>query len=663
MCHEGVVSPGQRMFPSAYVQPAPLWDAAVYADEELVADMWSHPASPALDDSARDQRGFQLPYLEWAQFFDTHLHGPYLVNGAAVGMAVLCSITARISQRRNPDFNDMETAAVDTWVAGQVEQGKLHDVTDLLRQHTEHEAGQPPCVVSPLSCAAKPSEVPGPPKVRVCANFSAGGADSINAHIEFAPHLEPAGLMSVESVARRARFLRAMYPQAKLYGIKIDLSQAFRNLQAQRRDWWNMCMQWRGRRFAHSHVMWGSRSAAHLMALVTSAVCDILARQGVWVDVFLDDFVSVQASLADAEAAAAAIRAALATLGLVESVEKYQPPTQQLVVLGVLFDFATGDITVTEPRRAKTLASLAKFLTPGAMASEREVQQLAGRLFFMSSVVPWSRPRVFALWRWIAEWSHGAAGYRESMLVPQECTVALRWWADVMSPGGHLRSLHLQAGIDHPLSLMTGLGSDASDYGFGGVMSSQQWFIGGQWAKWEKEDWSINLRELLAVMFTTVTFAPHLSGHIVRFNVDNTTAHFAMCNSGANNVFMRFVVSVITRCQELYRFRLITEWVNTLSIGFPDPLSRGLVPDEWLTDSRQSPDSLPWTEFRVPSAVRSLFGDASTRCGGSSQELSLHLRQHWCTGTSFDEFMGSTTFPGLVVTDSLSLMAHLRVFT
>jgi hypothetical protein len=40
------------------------------------------------------------------------------------------------------------------------------------------------------------------------------------------------------------------------------------------------------------------------------------------------------------------------------------------------------------------------------------------------------------------------------------------------------------------------------------------------------ELWSINLRELLAVMFVTMTFAPHLSGHTVCFRVDNTTAHF-----------------------------------------------------------------------------------------------------------------------------------------
>lgn len=662
VCHRGTVDKAQRMFPRACVQPTPLWDAEVFADEELVGGLWSHPAAPALDDSARARRGFQLPYTEWATFFDTHLHGPYLVNAAAVGMSVLCTMPAQASVRRNPHFGDVESKAVDDWIALQVSQDKVHDVTDATRACGVGSV--PPFVGSPLSCAAKPSELPGPPKVRVCGNMSAGGSGSVNAHINFSPDVEPVGLMTVESVARRIRFLRALFPGVKLYGIKIDLSQAFRNLQAQRRVWWSMGMTWKGRRYAHTHVMWGSRSASHLMALVTSAVCDILARQGIWVDCFLDDFVSIQASVADAEAAAVAIRAALATLGLVESVEKYVGPTQQLVVLGVLFNLASGEITVTESRRTKTIATLVAYLQPAAEFTEREVQQLAGRLFFMGSVIPWSRPRVFALWRWIAQWSSGGPGqYTERKAVPAECRVAIQWWLDVLSMDGGLRSLHLQAGIDHAVSLLVGLASDASDYGFGAIMSSQRWYIGGKWAPWETKQWSINLRELLAVTFATITFGPHLSGHIVRFRVDNTTAHYAMCNSGADNIFLRFLVHVLARCQELYRFRLVSEWVDTLSIGPPDPLSRGLWPDGWLMESVLSPGSQAWAELRVHTTVRALFGDASGPSLGSSQALSSFLQQHWCTGTSFDEFIGSGTFPGLVATDSLLQTAHLMLFT
>ncbi len=174
-------------------------------------------------------------------------------------------------------------------------------------------------------------------------------------------------------------------------------------------------------------------------------------------------------------------------------------------------------------------------------------------------------------------------------------------------------SLHLQAGVDYPVSIMVGVASDASDYGFGAILSSQLSFSGGCWASWERELWSINLQELLAVMFATMTFAPHLSGHIMCFRVDNTTAHYAMCNSGSDNIFLRFLVHALARCQEQYRFRLVSEWVDTLSIGPPDPLSRGLCPPGWSMESSPSPGSQVWAELRVPETVRAVFGDASAK--------------------------------------------------
>ena len=661
LCQEGIVGDDQRMFPTISVQPAPLWDAAIYDDEELVAKVWSHPQAPAMDDSARLRHGFQLPYQQWAEFFDGHVHGPYLVNAAAVGMSVMCTMPAGVYQWRNPVFTDIETDAVDAWIDGQLSQGKIWDVTGSLSPTGGRAA---PFVASPLSCAQKPGEAGAPPKVRVCGNMSAGGGDSINAHIEFGPHLEPAGLMSVESVARRVRYLLTEFPDATLYGIKIDLSQAFRNLQAGRREWWSMGMEWRGRKYAHTHVMWGSRSAMHLMALVTSAVCDILARQGIWVDVFCDDFVSVQPSKEAAEAAAAAIKAALASLGLVESVEKYQAPTQQLVVLGVLFNLVTGEITVTEQRRAKTIALLETFLVPDATFSERHVQQLAGRLFFMASVIPWSRPRVFSLWRWLAQWTPaGGSGYREQLPVPREVTMGLEWWYHALHGHESLRSLHLQAGVSTPVVLMTGLASDASDFGFGAIMAGQQWYIGGMWAPWEVNEWSINLRELLAVTFATAAFSPHLAGHIVHFRVDNTTAHYAMCNGGSNNIFMRFLVHVIVQLQEHYKFRMVTEWVDTTSIGPPDPLSRGQWPDGWLMASKSRPGKRQWTECPVPGPVRAVFGTALGPSWGSSQALKSYLQRHWSTGTSFDEYMRSGLYRGSKGSACPSSTAHLQIFT
>jgi hypothetical protein len=115
-----------------------------------------------------------------------------------------------------------------------------------------------------------------------------------------------------------------------------------------------------------------------MASLVTNTVCDIMARRGFWVRVFLDDYVGVTTqSRVDEEVAQ--LRKLLAEFGLRENQSKFVAPAQDVDILGIRFQFGASVAGVAVGRSATLEATLRSMLLLRTVGGP-ELRKLAGVL-------------------------------------------------------------------------------------------------------------------------------------------------------------------------------------------------------------------------------------------------------------------------------------------
>ena len=613
---------GEFLVPLGPSLPLPFFDARVFKDEEdpAVAQAWSHPFMSPRDDRIQSSPGYKLIPDAWARVFANHPHGGALYEWARFGMPALCSLTPHQARRTpNSSFTPRARAETAAWVTEELSTGKTVRVP---RSHSG------PLMISPLCTVPKP----GSNKLRVCHNLSAPFGHSVNANSSFSPHCEPMTLSSVIHLAKQGRFARSFRGVAFI--AKVDIKSCYRNFPLRARDWWLHGLEWAGERLAHVFVIWGGKPAAHLISLVTQAICDVLQPQfpDCDVSVYLDDFHIVGRSAERVWEVVRALRVILSALGIEEAVDKFVAPSDCAISLGTQFDLRHGHVCVVPERAAKLREKISHILsTP---SSRRDIESLTGSLLFISPLFPNARLRLVCLWRWLAEWDLHPAF---TQLPTAECRLALAWWLSALHPATLSCGVSLDTGIDRPISTLCGIASDSCDFGFAWYSESLQRYIAGKWSQDEFRCMSSNLRELFALVMGVVTHAPLLSGLVVYVDTDSSTAYYAVTNQGSDRVAYRLLVAVLLWAAEFFRFVVIPRHLPGLRNQVADALSRLRWPDEWLAcNSSGVPIHQLFTATPISWSLRNLLHTACSPCWQDGQALEHAARSHpfWLGTTS-----------------------------
>ena len=607
------------LFAPSLTGPVPFWDAPIspFEEEPAVTAAWSHPASPTFDSRVQAPSSVRQHAAAWASVFHEHPHCSALSTWATFGFPDMCSLqTSAARDVANPRFSPAEAVEVSTWLDEQIAGGHMIDLGPSPPQ---------PHFISPITCAPKP----GSTRLRICHNLSSPRGSSVNTATAFSPHLEPMGLGTVADIVHRARHVLTAGTTGEVWGFRIDLLGCYRQFDLRRHAWWRYCLRWRGRVLAHRAVIWGARGAAHVVSIVTQAICDMLAQEGHWVTAYLDDFIGIAASREEAWAAVRALRRILATLGLVEATPKFVEPARDFVALGVRFDFTSGVIAVT-PERAASLSQRLQSVLCGRV-SRKEVESITGRLLFVAPLFVHGRMRVYPWWRWLAGWdSLGNSG----PTAPPEVAVSAQWWLRQLSPGPGDLAYSLTTALTPTLSVLVGVQSDSCDQGFGWVCPSLLRYICGEWTPEEVEALSSNARELATVVLGLVAHAPLLSGHIVVAETDNFTSFCAVNNEGADDEILRLLVNVLFWAAELFCFLPVLHWLQGSKNTVTDALSRHELPAEWLAhDGSHLVDD--WTASPIPSSLRSLFWTELRPGSDTRPRLRRLVSRLWQRGTTF----------------------------
>jgi hypothetical protein len=635
---------GERdLFPPGPTTPLPFFDGRVFADEEVIPPTWSHPHQPALDGTTHSRSGYHLHPDEWLAFFKGHPHAHALHAWARWGFPALCSLGANDSRvTPNGTLSIDAQAATTEWLAAEVAAGKTW------RLGTDTPS---PAIVSPLCVAPKP----GSDKLRICHNLSAPfGGSSVNANSTYAPHCEPMTLSSVLHLARQGRFARATSPEGVAYVAKVDLKSCYRQFALRSRDIWLHCLEWEGHTYAHAFVIWGSRPAAHLVSIPTQAICDQLQPllpPGTFLSVYLDDFHIIARTKQDADYAVHLLRDTLSRLGLIESVDKFHPPSTAAPTLGVFLDLARGCVWVLPEHAIKLARGIADMLSGGT--AKRQLESLVGSLNFIEPLFINARLRLVCLWRWLAQWEAGSPWRQHPSA---ECRDALQWWHDALSACESHAGASFEAGIKRPIPVICGVSSDSCDTGFAWICEHLACYIAGSWRKEEFQCMSSNLRELLAFTMGIIVHAPLLSGFVVYADTDSATSFYAVLNQGSDRAAYRFLLRLMFWHAERYRFRVAPRHLPGSQNQIADRPSRGQWPDEWLRptallSSRLEPTLARYHVNAIPLLARFPFtgGSPPLWVHGRDLEAAAHGLLLSVTGTTVANSMGMTGLPSPVL--------------
>ena len=591
----------QTMFPFAEKMygASPLWDACVSGsalEATSKGQQFSVYTPVHGDASAVNKTHLGLDADAIARVLHWHPQAALISNGARFGFSLMSDGAVRRQEWSNPSMSEDEAAQVTAWIEKQKANGRTVQIPD---SELDELAG---LFISPVALAPKTGGEPG--EMRICHNMSAGGAMSVNSGIDFDP-LNPIGLLQLDSVVARIQFMKAQCPTRRIMGSKCDMKEFFRQIPLRRRDMARVVQRWQGVVYAHESFTFGSSSAPHICSVVTNAICDELSRRGIYCQCFIDDCVLI-AYEDEIGVAVEALQSLIREFGLVENVTKFVPPTQQLAIVGVQFDLEAFTVGIAPEKRVKTLLRLAA-LVKGPKTTVGQLREIAGKLAFLSAVVPFARCYTAFFW--------AAAGgalrpAHELVTVNKNISSAVQWWRGVLNGERFTVTDLLLGTLEKPLSITSAVTSDASKYGFAGVDMIHKFWMQDVWRAGEVVDRAqINIRECFGTLCWVAALAETgvLSGTVVVFETDNECSVWGINKGHSNTHVLNFLVAAMHVLQERYRFLLVMKHIPGVLNVLSDRLSRNVDPS-----SLQLSASTGWRRLPIPSSVRKLLSCALT---------------------------------------------------
>ena len=320
-------------------------------------------------------------------------------------------------------------------------------------------------------------------------------------------------------------------------------------------------------------------SAPQVFTRIMAPISSIMHCHGFRLLRYLDDWLVLSSTFQDLVRARDFLLWLCLRLGVIVNLSKSSlVPTQTLDYLGMTLETSPLRVFPTLKRVQKFSLLLQEFLSD-RLHPVSAWRSLLGMMSSMSAIVPGSRLRMRSL-----QLRLNAAGHLllDDHLVSWDdgCLRDLRWWSN---------DSHLLVGLslgDYLPDLC--LFSDASDQGWGAALGDIH--LSGLWSPLCSR-FSINQRELLAILFAIRGFLPHLRGQTVAVYSDNSTAlAYLRKQGGTHSSSLNEVAQVLLRLCEAQSVRLLPQFIPGHLNVLADSLSRRsqVLGSEWTWPSRNS---------------------------------------------------------------------------
>jgi len=310
---------------------------------------------------------------------------------------------------------------------------------------------------------------------------------------------------------------------------------------------------------------------------------------------YLDDLIVMAATEAEALAAAALVRAAVAASGLsVNEGKCHWVPTQRLVHLGVELDTVAGTFKVP-PRRADSIRATAHELLQYAATHKRWVPaRLLARLLGLAAssaiAVPTARLLSRAAHDVLATLPCDKGGnrrlWRNDVRLDRPALADVRAWAQFAY--GHPTN---GRPIWAPSSTTRTLHTDASTFAWGAVLD--HWGPGRAEARGyfspAERSLHITAQELLAVMYGVDAFASQLRGQTAAVYIDASSVEFALRRGSSRSPTLMPMVRAAWRRWAELGLSVFIRPVRSKDNPADDP-SRFIDTSDWMLNPRTFTD-------------------------------------------------------------------------
>ena len=311
---------------------------------------------------------------------------------------------------------------------------------------------------------------------------------------------------------------------------KRDLSSFFLQIPLDPVEYSKVVFIWRSVIFFFLGLMFGLRHSGYQGQRITNAVTWVHRDLGKQLEGekpynslnYSDDIAGVESVKVRALSSSNALASLLKDLGLKESEKKYHPPSTCMPFLGVQFDSVKLTMSVP-PDKLQEVREELSLWSRKTTATKKTLQQLLGRLFWISRCVRFSRPFMGRLLQQLRD-IHSFPDHKKSLL-SVGCMEDIKWWNRYVRRFNGIELMY----NDQPMNLSLEQLLDTS--AMVNVGDAQMWgggayYMGEYWSRpfpaWLQDPAiGIHLKEFYVVLASAWLWGDRWTGHLVYIYSDN----------------------------------------------------------------------------------------------------------------------------------------------
>ena len=311
---------------------------------------------------------------------------------------------------------------------------------------------------------------------------------------------------------------------------KRDLSSFFLQVPLDPIDYPGVAFVWRGFLFFFVGLMFGLQNSGLQGQRVTTAVTWIHQRLGLETEKgvmfnsinYSDDIGGVESTKEYALMSSNALSELLVDLGLEESLDKYHPPSTCMPYLGIEFDSVKLEMRVTPEKIAEVLEDLSLW-GKKSTATKKTLQQLLGKLFWISRCVRFSRPFMARLLHLLR--STYNLSDNKKVLLDKESKRDIAWWSRYLRRFNGVEMIYpdepMNLTIDQLLETSAKVNcGDAQPWGGGAYFEDEYW--SRPFPSWLRDpNIPIHLKEFFVILVSCWLWSDRWTGCLVYIFCDN----------------------------------------------------------------------------------------------------------------------------------------------
>ena len=317
---------------------------------------------------------------------------------------------------------------------------------------------------------------------------------------------------------------------AESYLWKRDLSRYYLQLPLDPTEYPLVCFVWRSLLFFFAALMFGLRHSGLQGQKVTTAVTWVHRNLGLETESqtkfkslnYSDDIGGGEHSYERSLQSFRALGDLLVDLGLKESSSKAHPPSTSMPYLGIQFNTVSMQMSIPPAKVAEVQEEVSLWMKKTS-ATKKTLQQLLGKLFWVSRVVRFSRCFMGRLLTQL-QLMHPLPNNKKRIL-SEGCKQDILWWNRYLRRFNGIEMLYQSDPIGLTLEQLLDTGAqvncgDAQPMGGGSYYGSEYW--SRSFPEWlSSSDIPIHLKEFWVVLVSAWLWGEHWSGKIVYIFCDN----------------------------------------------------------------------------------------------------------------------------------------------